>query len=126
MRAILPVAIGSRQNRGNMNTTFLAPHIGNVLPWLYADSGYWTCIGLFGNALFSSRFIIQWIMSERLKRVVVPPIFWQLSFWGSVVSLLYALHVDKLPIVLSYVFVPVIYFRNLRILKKNGVAGTKT
>jgi len=96
------------------------------MPWLYAESAYWTCIGLVGNTLFTSRFLIQWITSERHKRLIVPPIFWYLSFWGSLVSLLYALHVDKLPIILAYVFVPFMNFRNLRMLKKTPAAGTAT
>lgn len=101
-----------------MSSAFLEPHIGKFVPWLYVESAYWTCIGLFGNALFTSRFLIQWIKSERRQRLVIPPVFWHLSFWGSVISLVYALHVDKLPVILGYVFLPVMYFRNLRILRK--------
>ena len=46
---------------------------------------WWTVVGLAGNALFSSRFLIQWLYSERKGRLVVPPVFWHLSFWGSLV-----------------------------------------
>jgi len=76
----------------------LQPFLGNVLPWLYRDSIAWTVFGLVGNALFSSRFLLQWLHSEKQKQLVVPPIFWHLSFWGSVISLIYALHIDKLPV----------------------------
>ena len=86
--------------------------------WFFRESYYWTTIGLVGNALFSSRFIIQWLYSERKKQVVVPPIFWHLSFWGSLVSLVYACHIDKVPVVLSFVFLPFLYARNLHLLKK--------
>jgi lipid-A-disaccharide synthase-like uncharacterized protein len=96
----------------------LAPLIGGHLPWLYKDSLIWTVIGLAGAALFSSRFVIQWLYSERLKRLVVPPVFWQLSFWGSALQLMYGLHIDKLPIILSYAFLPFLYARNLWLLKK--------
>ena len=101
-----------------MGGTFLQSILGDALPWLYRESIWWTCFGLFGNLLFTSRFLIQWITSERTRRLVVPPIFWHLSFWGSVISLIYALHVDKIPVILGYVFLPVMYFRNLRILKR--------
>ena len=105
------------------SSAFLAPLIGQYVPWLYKDSVAWTIFGLAGNALFTSRFLIQWIKSERSGQLVVPPIFWHLSFWGSVVSLIYALHVDKLPILLSFLFLPVMYFRNLRILKRTTAAS---
>jgi lipid-A-disaccharide synthase-like uncharacterized protein len=49
---------------------------------------------------------------------VVPPIFWHLSFWGSSVSLIYALHIDKLPILLSFSFLPFLYARNLMLLRR--------
>jgi len=49
-----------------------------------------------------------------------PPIFWHLSFWGSVLQLLYALHIDKLPVMLSYAFLPFLYARNLWLLKRTA------
>jgi lipid-A-disaccharide synthase-like uncharacterized protein len=55
--------------------------------------------------------------------LVVPPIFWHLSFWGSLVSLVYAFHVDKLPIILGFVALPFIYGRNLVLLKRQSVPG---
>lgn len=100
----------------------LQPLLGRALPWLFADSVWWTVIGLAGNALFSSRFIIQWLHSEKKKMLVVPPIFWHLSFWGSAISLVYAVHIDKLPVILSFVFLPFLYFRNLVLLKRGNAA----
>jgi lipid-A-disaccharide synthase-like uncharacterized protein len=97
---------------------FLFPLIGHSLPWLYSESWAWTAIGLTGAGLFSSRFVIQWLLSEKKKQLVVPPIFWQLSFWGSALQLIYALHIDKLPIILSYAFLPFLYARNLWLLKR--------
>ena len=99
-----------------MSDGFLGPYLGLWLPWLYADSTWWTVFGLSGNALFSSRFLIQWLHSERKQQLVVPPVFWYLSFWGSLISLMYAFHVDKLPIILGYVFLPFLYARNLKLL----------
>ena len=96
----------------------LAPLLRGIAPWLYIESKWWTVVGLAGNAIFSSRFIIQWLASERKKAIHVPPVFWHLSFWGSVLSLLYALHIDKLPIILSFAFLPFLYGRNLALLKR--------
>jgi lipid-A-disaccharide synthase-like uncharacterized protein len=99
-------------------TGFLEPFVPATLRWFYADSYVWTIFGLFGNVIFSLRFIVQWLTSERQKRIVVPPIFWHLSFWGSLISLIYAFHVDKLPIILGYIALPVIYGRNLVLLRR--------
>lgn len=104
------------------STGFLAPWLSGIVPWLYRDSFWWTVVGLLGNGIFSSRFIIQWLYSEKKKELHVPEIFWHLSFWGSVLSLIYAIHIDKLPILLSFAFLPFLYARNLVLLKR----GTAT
>ncbi|OQC42063.1 MAG: lipid-A-disaccharide synthase [Acidobacteria bacterium ADurb.Bin051] len=104
-----------------MDTTtpgFLAPLLAPLLPWLYVESKWWTAFGLLGNAVFSSRFVIQWLSSEKKRVLVVPPIFWHLSFWGSVIALLYAFHIDKLPVILSFLFLPFLYARNLVLLRR--------
>lgn len=104
-----------------MDTTtpgFLSPLLAPLLPWLYVESKWWTAFGLLGNAVFSSRFVIQWLSSEKKRVLVVPPIFWHLSFWGSVIALLYAFHIDKLPVILSFLFLPFLYARNLVLLRR--------
>lgn len=102
-----------------MNTTsgyFLQGILGGPLPWLYANSYWWTVVGFVGNIIFSSRFVLQWLASEKRKQVVVPPYFWHLSFWGSVINLIYALHIDSAPIIFGVFFLPLIYGRNLVLL----------
>jgi lipid-A-disaccharide synthase-like uncharacterized protein len=117
----LPAQRVIAQNAGMTDASgFLEPLLGSALPWLYVDSTWWTACGLLGNALFSSRFVIQWLHSEKKKMLVVPPVFWHLSFWGSAISLVYALHIDKLPVILSFAFLPFLYFRNLVLLKRGG------
>lgn len=102
--------------------TFLQPFLQAKIPWFYVDSYLWTAFGLLGNVVFSLRFLVQWLTSEKQKKLVVPPIFWHLSFWGSLISLVYAFHVDKLPIILGYIALPFIYGRNLVLLKRSRVA----
>lgn len=97
---------------------FLEPLLGSAVPWLYRESPWWTALGPCGNALFGSRFLIQWLYSERHGRVIVPGIFWHLSFYGSLLTLTYALHVDKLPMILSYCFLPLMHARNLMLLRR--------
>src|ERR1051325_11279485 len=92
--------------------------LGYHLGWLFSDSGAWTCFGFLGTFLFGSRIVIQWLCSERHQKIVVPPIFWHLSFWGSLISLIYAVHIDKLPVIFGFIFLPFIYARNLILLGK--------
>lgn len=96
----------------------LQPYVGHVAPWFFAESLWWTAFGLLGNIAFSARFLVQWILSEKHKKIIVPPIFWHISFWGSLINLIYGLHIDKLPIILGFIFLPIVYGRNLILLKR--------
>ncbi len=106
--------------------SFLEPILGSLIPWLYHESTFWTVFGLFGNALFSLRFVVQWLYSEKRKELFVPAIFWHFSFWGSVITLIYAFHIDKLPIILGYFFLPILYSRNLVLLARSRRRGKTT
>jgi lipid-A-disaccharide synthase-like uncharacterized protein len=46
--------------------------------------------GLAGQACFFSRFLVQWIVSEKNGRSVVPTVFWYLSLAGGLMVLVYA------------------------------------
>lgn len=51
----------------------------------------WLAIGFAGQLLFTSRFLVQWIASERSGRSIVPLAFWWFSLAGGVTLLAYAL-----------------------------------
>ena len=86
------------------------------------DSSGWLLFGLLGNLVFSSRFLVQWIASERARASVVPPVFWHLSLVGSLVLLAYALHRRDPVFVLAYLPNGFVYVRNL-VLIRRGSAG---
>jgi lipid-A-disaccharide synthase-like uncharacterized protein len=52
----------------------------------------WYVIGFLGQILFSSRFFVQWIVSEFAKKVIFPRAFWYLSLAGGAALFAYALH----------------------------------
>ena len=52
----------------------------------------WLAIGFTGQALFSARFLVQWIYSERHRRSVIPVYFWYFSLAGGATLLAYAIH----------------------------------
>jgi lipid-A-disaccharide synthase-like uncharacterized protein len=93
--------------------------LGSHLAWLFRESVAWTCFGFLGAFLFGSRFVVQWLHSEKHRKIVVPPIFWRLSFWGSVINLIYAVHIDKMPVIVGAVFLPFLYGRNLVLLRRD-------
>ena len=80
--------------------------------------GLWELVGFLGLAVFSSRFIIQWIASERKKKSVIPISFWYLSIVGSLCLLAYAIKRADPVFILSYLFNGFIYMRNLALIRK--------
>ena len=52
----------------------------------------WLAIGLAAQLLFSMRFIVQWIASERARRSIVPETFWYFSCTGGLLLLAYAIY----------------------------------
>ena len=73
----------------------------------------WVAIGFIGQAVFSARFVVQWIVSERHKRSVIPISFWFLSIGGSLILLTYAIHRRDPVFILGQVGGMVVYLRNL-------------
>ncbi len=83
----------------------------------------WEIVGLVGHFFFFSRFVIQWIASEREKKTVIPEAFWYLSLLGTVIVLTYSVHVGRPVFMLAYSLNIVIYVRNLCIHRKAARAA---
>ena len=73
----------------------------------------WYAIGFFGQALFSARFIIQWIKSEKEKKSVFPIAFWYFSIAGGATLLAYAIHRQDPVIIVGQLTGLIVYLRNL-------------
>ena len=58
----------------------------------FQSPAVWYVLGFAGQVLFGSRFLVQWIASERSGRVVMPEAFWYLSLLGGITLLGYAIH----------------------------------
>ena len=77
-------------------------------------------LGIVSQLIFTLRFIIQWIISEKNKFSQLPNTFWVLSIAGSVLILIYSI-LRKDPILfIGHAFGIIIYSRNLMILKKRN------
>lgn len=79
----------------------------------------WLWFGLTGNVAFFSRFLVQWIVSERARDSVIPMSFWHLSIVGSIIMLVYAIHKRDPVFMLAYLPNALVYVRNLMLIKKN-------
>ncbi len=76
-------------------------------------------IGFTGQGLFASRFIVQWIYSERIGQSSIPIIFWYLSIFGGLGLLTYAIFRQDPVIIVGQTFGIFIYLRNLILIYKN-------
>jgi lipid-A-disaccharide synthase-like uncharacterized protein len=78
----------------------------------------WLAIGLLGQALFSARFLVQWIASERKKESVVPTQFWYFSVGGGLTLLLYAIYRRDPVFIIGQGAGLFVYARNLYFIHK--------
>lgn len=76
----------------------------------------WMLVGFAGQTLFSARFIVQWLASERAGRSIVPTAFWYLSLGGSSILLAYAIHRMDPVFIVGQGAGLAIYLRNLHLL----------
>jgi lipid-A-disaccharide synthase-like uncharacterized protein len=78
---------------------------------------WWVVVGLAGQLMFSMRFLVQWISSERAKKSVMPIAFWYFSIAGGLILLSYALY-RRVPVfILGQSTGLFIYLRNLWLIR---------
>ncbi|HCE46632.1 MAG TPA: lipid A biosynthesis protein [Lentisphaeria bacterium] len=74
---------------------------------------FWLILGFTAQALFSARFIVQWIASEKAKESIIPSLFWYLSITGGGLLLIYAIHIKDPVFIIGQAFGFLIYGRNI-------------
>jgi len=85
----------------------------------------WKAVGWLGNAVFFSRFVVQWYATEKRKQVVVPQAFWWLSLVGSLTLLCYSIHKKDSVFIFAYAFTWIPYIRSLMIHRQHKAAHTQ-
>jgi lipid-A-disaccharide synthase-like uncharacterized protein len=101
--------------------------------WLGPEHRFWgldwsslTLLGLLGNAVFTTRFLIQWMASEKKGESVIPVAFWYWSILGSVIMCLYFIFRHDPVGILGYLPNSFIYCRNLHLIRKRRIAVAKS
>ena len=102
-----------------------------VFDFLNVDSWFefwWVAFGLGGQLMFTARFIVQWIASERAGRSLIPIAFWYFSIAGGLILFAYAVYRADPVFILGQSMGLFIYIRNLWLIsseKKNASLAEK-
>lgn len=98
----------------------LSQEIGGYLYEVFVEKfSIWLALGILGQALFSARFLVQWIASERAGHSVVPVAFWFFSIGGGLITLIYGLQQREPIIIMGQSLSLFIYARNLMLIYKD-------
>lgn len=89
--------------------------------WVTLDH-LWLLVGLLGQGMFFSRFLVQWWESEREGRSVIPIAFWYFSVCGGVVLLAYSIYKRDPVFILGQSVGLFVYFRNLYLIFRERAA----
>ena len=78
----------------------------------------WLCVGFVGQGIFTARFVVQWVASEKCRNSVVPIAFWWISLVGGLTLLIYAIERRDPVIITGQAMGLLVYVRNLMLLRK--------
>jgi lipid-A-disaccharide synthase-like uncharacterized protein len=76
----------------------------------------WLILGFAAQALFTARFLVQWIASEKAGKSVIPMLFWYFSLSGSSLLMIYAVYRRDPVFILGQGTGVLIYLRNLHLI----------
>lgn len=95
----------------------LSQAVGDYLQNVFIiRADWWVLVGYFGQFLFSMRFIVQWVASERAGRSIVPMAFWFFSIGGGVVLFGYSLYIKDPVFIVGQGMGLFVYLRNLHLI----------
>lgn len=80
----------------------------------------WLLLGIVGQVVFSSRFVLQWVYSERRGRSAIPLVFWYVSIVGAALLLGYAIHLRDPVFITAQSGGMLIYLRNLQLRRREA------
>lgn len=100
-----------------MSTNPAAHHaVASLFSGPITGDDMWLAIGLAGQILFFMRFLVQWLVSEKTGKSVIPDVFWYFSLGGGLVLLTYALHKQDPVFIMGQSIGLVVYVRNIMLV----------
>lgn len=84
---------------------------------------WWVILGIVAQLLFTMRFVVQWIASERAGHSVIPLAFWIFSIFGGLLLLVYALYRKDAVFIAGQAFGVFVYARNLYFVVRDRKAA---
>jgi lipid-A-disaccharide synthase-like uncharacterized protein len=81
----------------------------------------WVILGFIAQGLFASRFLVQWIVSEKRKQSTIPIYFWYSSVFGGGLLLIYAIHIKDPVFITGQSFGLIVYIRNLVLIYRKKI-----
>ena len=105
----------------------LSQTVGSYLHEVFiAKFQWWVLLGYVAQIMFTMRFLVQWIASERAGKMVMPIAFWFFSIGGGIMLLGYALYRKDPVFILGQAFGVFVYLRNLQFILRAGGSTTTT
>ena len=89
----------------------------------YVHLDWWVLLGFVAQAMFTMRFLVQWIASERAGKSVMPLTFWLFSILGGILLLVYALYRRDPVFIAGQSFGVFVYLRNLQFVLRDRRAN---
>jgi lipid-A-disaccharide synthase-like uncharacterized protein len=121
-----PQEIHAGRNGGDVMLIQFGQQLGDYLYDVFvAKFDFWLAFGLVAQLLFTARFLVQWISSERAGQSVVPMAFWFFSMGGGAMTLIYGIAKREPVIILGQGLATLIYIRNIMLIVKNRSKGSK-
>ncbi|MFG1300189.1 lipid-A-disaccharide synthase N-terminal domain-containing protein [Xanthobacter sp. V3C-3] len=94
---------------------YFLSEIGTYLHEVFIDQfDAWVLLGLVAQFMFTMRFVVQWIASERAQRSVIPFAFWTFSLGGGTLLLVYSIYRRDPVFIAGQALSTFIYIRNLQ------------
>jgi lipid-A-disaccharide synthase-like uncharacterized protein len=98
----------------------LSRAVGNYLLDVFVlNLDWWVLLGFVAQIMFTLRFAVQWIASERAGHSVVPMAFWLFSIGGGLLLLVYALYRRDPVFIAGQAFGVFVYLRNLQFVLRD-------
>jgi lipid-A-disaccharide synthase-like uncharacterized protein len=114
-------------DRGDMMVIQYGQAFGDYLYDVFiAKFDFWLAFGLIAQLLFTARFLVQWISSERAGQSVVPMAFWFFSMAGGLMTLVYGIAKREPVIIVGQSMATFVYIRNIMLIVKHRASGSQT